>query len=274
MHEFVVFNHEILPAETSFLSAISAAALYGKGIFTTVAIYDGKPFLWEKHTKRLSANAEKVGVDFSAFSQVATENSLLDIIRKNNLTNGRARLTFFDETASRIWQADAKSKTSFLIQTADLRAVSENFRLTVSPFPANSKSPLAGVKSCNYLENILVLEDAKAMGFDEAVRLNERGEITSAATANIFWTKNGKIYTPSLETGCLAGTTGEFVCERFSVTKIKTELAELNEADEIFLTSVGIGIVQVSEFQNRKLESEPHKLIKEFTRSIAEMRAG
>jgi branched-chain amino acid aminotransferase len=262
MHAFAVFNHQIIPAENSFLSAVSSAALYGKGIFTTVAIYRAKPFLWEKHWRRLTANAKKIGVDLSGFSEDALKNSLAEIVLKNKFANARARLTFFDETASTIWTGatNAENKTSFLIQTNDFRPLPRNFRLTVSPFPVNSKSPLAGVKSCNYLENILALEDARAGGFDEAIRFNERGEIASAATANIFWTKNDKIFTPDLETGCLAGTTRALILENFAVEETKADLAEFERADEVFLTSAGIGVVQIVRFQNKKFSRERHQL--------------
>ncbi len=61
--------------------------------------------------------------------------------------------------------------------------------------------------------------------------------------ANVFWKKDGAIYTPPLETGCLNGTTREFILENFAVEQRKAYLAELNSADEIFLASAGIGIV-------------------------------
>lgn len=260
MHEFVNFNHQIIRAQNSFLSTISSAAFYGRGIFTTVAIYNGKPFLWKKHWHRLTHNAEKIGVDLSEFSEEKVENSLLETIVKNNAEDARARLTFFDETVSKIWQNKSKHKTSFLITTANFRAVSENFCLTVSPFSINSESPLAGVKSCNYLENILALENAKANGFDEAIRLNVRGEVASAVTANVFWTKNDEIFTPSLETGCLAGTTRHFVLEKFAVNEKRAQIIELEQADQVFLTSAGIGIVQVSKFQEKKFSRRLHEL--------------
>lgn len=260
MHEFVNFNHQITPAQKSFLPAISSAAFYGRGIFTTVAIFDGKPFLWKKHWQRLAENAKKISLDLSEFSETAIENSLLEIVTKNKLANVRARLTFFDETASKIWQNKSEHKTSFMITTANFRAVSENFCLTVSPFSINSESPLAGVKSCNYLENILALENAKANGFDEAIRLNVRGEVASATTANIFWTKNDEIFTPSLETGCLAGTTRRFILEKFAVNEKRAQIIELEQADRVFLTSAGIGIVQVSRFQKKKFSRRLHEL--------------
>ena len=242
MHDFLSFNLQIQSPEKSFISAISSAAFYGKGVFTTLAIFDSKPFLWQKHWRRLSENAAKLNIDLSNFSEEIVKNELSEIIKKNDLENVRARLTFFDESASQIWNFKTDNKTSLLITTADFRESENEFRLTVSTFSVNSKSPLVNIKSCNYLENILAIDEAKNRGFDETIRLNEKGEIASAAMANIFWVKDAKVFTPSLETGCLAGTTREFLIENFEVVEVKADLNKLTEADEIFLTSSGIGV--------------------------------
>ena len=254
MQKFVFFDQKIFPDSDSKILAISSAAFYGKGVFTTLAIKEKKALLWEKHWRRLNDNAEKIGVDLSGFSEEFLIDALCDLIEKNEIENARARITFFDESASRNWQFESERKTSLLITTADLREVPKNLRLTVSPFLINSTSPLAGVKSCNYLENILALEDAKRRGFDEAVRLNERGEITSACLANIFWRKDKRLFTPSLATGCLAGTTREFVLENETGIETKAGLEVLKNADEIFLTSAGLGMCKVSEFNADKKE--------------------
>lgn len=260
MHDFVSFNHQIISAENAFLPTISPAAFYGKGIFTTIAIYNSKPFLWQKHWQRLLENARKVNVDLSEFSERTVKKSLSEIIAANKITNARARLTFFDESSVSIWQIEQKKQTGFLINTADFREIPKRLRLTVSPFHTNSTSPLSGIKSCNYLENILALDEAQAKGFDEAVRQNERDEIVSACMSNIFWLKNGEIFTPSLNTGCLAGTTREFVLENYPVCEKQAKLNELDEAEQIFLTSAGIGIVQIVEFLGKKFSGELHKL--------------
>ncbi len=251
MHSFVLFNREILPAVKVNLNAVSNAALYGKGIFTTLAIYDSKPFVWEKHWKRLNDNAAKLGIDLSHFSEDSVKKSLSEIINRNEIKNARARITFFDESPGKIWNFDVKNKTSLLIQAADLREVKENFALTVSPYLINSTSPLAGVKSCNYLENILALEEAKSRNFDEAIRINERSEIVSACMANIFWQKGKKIFTPSLKTGCLAGTTREHFMKKNKVFEVEENLETLKDAEQIFLTSAGIGIAQVLRFDEK-----------------------
>jgi len=238
----------------------SLAELYGKGIFTTVAIHDGQPFLWEKHWRRLEANAAVLDIDLSEHSESSTLDSLFTAISKN-LQTGRARITFADETPSRIWSAEGEQKTGLSIIVAECRSIPDNFKLTISPHRINTTSPLAGVKSCNYLDHLLAYEEASKRGFHEAVRLNERGEIASACMANVFCEKDGNLYTPSLKTGCLAGTTREFALENLACEEVETGIEALESADRIFLTSAGIGVLSVAEFQGRLLDTSGHPLL-------------
>jgi len=97
-------------------------------------------------------------------------------------------------------------------------------------------------------------------GFGEAAQLNERGQITTACMANIFWLKDEVLYTSALTTGCLPGTTREFVLENLECNEVEAGIGELKSADEIFLTSAGTGIVQVHEFDGRPLNREPHPI--------------
>jgi branched-subunit amino acid aminotransferase/4-amino-4-deoxychorismate lyase len=255
------FNHKLVLAGNVSICARSSASLFGKGTFTTIAINETKPVLWEKHWRRLTANAAKVGIDISEFSEDLTLNTLYEIIKKNNLAKGRARITLFDESPSKIWSFDTGRKSSLLITTADNREIADNFRLTVSPHRVNTTSPLTGIKSCNYLEHLMAFEEAKARGFEEAIRLNERGEVASACMANVFWLKSGKLHTPSLKTGCLAGTTREFILESLDCVEIEATIDDLNSADDIFLTSAGIGVVQVAEFDGKAMQRKQHKIL-------------
>jgi branched-subunit amino acid aminotransferase/4-amino-4-deoxychorismate lyase len=274
MHKYVFFDREILKAEKAVISAAASAALYGRGVFTTVAIYDSKPLFWEKHWRRLFENAGKLNIDLSEFGEELMKNALSAIVEANKMRSGRARLTFFDETASRIWNLETARKTSFLITTADFQTISGDFRLTVSPFPVNSASPLANVKSCNYLEKIIALDEAKKRGFDEAVRINERGEIASACMANVFWIKDGKLFTPPIETGCLAGTTREFLIEELKCFETIANLRTLREADAIFLTSAGIGIRPVAKFEAKPFPFLPPQIIEIIEKYAEKTRAG
>lgn len=238
----------------------SNAWLYGKGIFTTIAIRDGEAFLWEKHWRRLIENAAKIGVDLTEHTERSTRDALDDAIATSAFTDGRARITFSDDSPSEIWQSDGEEKTTLSIIVAERRVVPELFKLTISPYPVNSRSPLAGVKSCNYLENTLALDEAKQRGFSEAVRVNERGYVTSACVANIFWQKSGQLFTPSLATGCLAGTTREYILENCDCEEVEVAIDELNSVEAIFLTSAGIGVVAVGQFDNKPLSNTSHPI--------------
>lgn len=260
MSEVVYFNGAFIFPPDAKIPAASSTALFGRGIFTTIAICGGQPFLWDKHWRRLTHNAAKIGIDLSDHTENSTRKALSEIIEKNGVGDGRARITFFDERPSSIWPSESDKKTSLHIMTGDRRPVSGNFRLTISPYPVNSRSPLADVKSCNYLENLLAYDEAKERGFNEAIRINERGHITSDCMANVFWLREGRLYTPSLTTGCLAGTTREFVMENIECVEVEAEIEVLNEADAIFLTSAGIGIVEAVEFNGRKLAPIPRQI--------------
>ncbi len=236
--------------------------LYGNGIFTTLAVVDGKPFLWEKHWRRLLDNAAKLELDLSQHAERAVLGVVAESVAQNKIENGRARITFFDESPSEIWGGFGADKTSLSILTAGPRAISNSFKLTVSPHLVNSTSPLAGIKSCNYLNHLIAFEKAKGRGFDEAVRLNERGDVASACMANVFWAKGGRLFTPSLKTGCLAGTTREYVLENLDCEEVEAGIDALRAADEIFLTSAGIGVVSVSALDSKKKQYSGHPITK------------
>ncbi len=208
----------------------------------------------------------------AGFNERDVSGSIKEIVEKNEVSNGRCRVTFFDESSSKIWQTEGKDQTSLLIQTAGLRKSKQLVSLTLSPFVINSNSPLIGVKSCNYLENIIALENAREVGFDESIRINERNEVVSACMANIFWFESNKkeLFTPSLKTGCLAGTIRDFLIERYEVQEVEKEINTLfRDAETLFLTSSGIGIVQVLDFNREiRFESNLHELTEAINREL------
>ncbi len=252
-------------AKEAKLDAFSLAAFYGKSVFTTVAIRDGRPLLQDKHWQRLLSNAKLLGIDISAYSEERVFTALSELTEANSDRNGVGRITFFDVTTGGLWADDAqKPEAALLITTRESRKISDLFTLTTSPFLLNSTSPLAGVKSGNYLENLTAFNEAERRGYDEAVRINERGEVVGGCMCNIFWISDGRLYTPELNTGCLPGTTREFVMENFECAEVSAAISDLDEADEIFLTSAGIGIVQVNEFNGRSLSAKGHDITSLF----------
>ena len=260
MHPVIYLNKVMLEANKARVAPVSSAMLYGRGVFTTVAIYDSKSFLWPEHWRRLSTHAEKLNVECAGLNERNVGEALRKLVSVNQVKNGRARVILLARSGRDVWRTKKEEarKTDLLILTGEPQRISAaGVSLAVSPYRVNTMSPLVGIRSLNYLEQVLSWEEAQTRDFDEAVMLNERGEIVSATMANIFWLKDGTLHTPALSTGAIAGITRAAVIElaekQFTpVIEGVYELADLAEADEIFLTSASYGLALVNTFDFRQ----------------------
>ncbi len=260
MHPVIYLNRTMVEATKARIAPVSSAMLYGRGVFTTIAIYNGKPFLWPEHWARLLEHGEKLGVDCSGCTERGVGDALRKLISINRVTNGRARVILLARSGRDFWKAklSGAKKTDLVIMTGEAQKVpAAGMTLAVSPYRFSTFSPLVGIKSLNYLNHVLSWEEAQSREFDEAVMLNERGEIVSATMANIFWVKDGTIYTPTVSTGALAGVTRAAIIElagKHFIPLIEgvQELGDLTDADEIFLTSASLGVATVTTFDFRQ----------------------
>ncbi len=260
MHPRIMHNHRLLAAAKARLPALTAATLYGRGVFTIIAVHGGRAFLWPQHWARLVEAAERAGVRHADFDEARIAADLARLIVANKVERGLGRVSLLARAVRGVWRApmaaEAEVETDLLITTGNARpAPDEGLALTLSPYRVNPHAPLAGVKSISYLEHVLAWEEAHARDFDEAVRLNERGEVVSATMANLFWVTHGTVHTPALATGAHAGTTRACLLELAAALTVPViegvyELAQLGDADEIFLTSasLGVGLVTTYDF--------------------------
>jgi branched-subunit amino acid aminotransferase/4-amino-4-deoxychorismate lyase len=260
VHPVIYLNRTMVEATKARVAPVSSAMLYGRGVFTTVAIYNGASLLWPQHWRRLMDHAGRLGVDCSGCTEQGVGEALAKLISVNRVRDGRARVIMLARSGRDFWKTKAPGgkKTDLLILTGDAQRVpSAGVSLAVSPYRCNTFSPLTGIRSLNYLEQVLAWEEAQAREFEEAIMLNERGEIVAATMANIFWVKDGTVYTPALSTGAPAGVTRAAVIELATKHFIPViegvhELSDISEADEIFLTSAGLGLAIVTTFDFRR----------------------
>ena len=279
MHPIIYLNKVMLEATKARVAPVSSAMLYGRGVFTTVAVYNGKPFRWPEHWQHLSNHAEKLSVDCTGLNERNVGEALRKLVSVNQLKNGRARVILLARSGRDVWRTKKESprKTDLLIMTGEPQKVSAaGMSLAVSPYRVNTMSPLVGIRSLNYLEQVLSWEEAQARDFDEAVVLNERGEIVSATMANIFWFKDGTLHTPALSTGAIVGITRAAIIELAGKQFIPAvegvyELADFIDADEIFLTSASIGVAQVTTFDFRQYAIDPGNPCARITAAFREL---
>lgn len=260
MHPIIYLNKNMGDVTKARISPVSSALLDGRGVFTTVAVYSGAPFLWPEHWARLMAHADRAGVDRTGFDEAGLATCLKKLIGVNRVRDGRARVVLLGSRGRDVWIAKgaAARKTDLLMMTAEPRTLpQEGLSLTVSPYRVNSVAPLTGVKSISSLDQILSWEEAHARDFHDAVMANERGELVAATMASLFWVREGTIHTPSLTTGAVAGITRGRVITlagELSIPLVEGvyELNDLADAEEIFLTSAELGVAPVTTFDFRR----------------------
>jgi branched-subunit amino acid aminotransferase/4-amino-4-deoxychorismate lyase len=278
MHPLIFHNDRIVEAAESRIAPTVAGLLYGWGVFTTLRIYNGKPFAFDLHWKRLLLHAEKTRVAVPLDIKQARR-ALDKLIAANSVEQGRARLTLMKGDAGP-WRIEPGRESEFLIFTAsETPRVRADLALTLSPYRALSTSLLAGVKQTALLENLFALDEARSRDFNEAVLLNERGEIMSATAANMFWVQGDEVFTPSLSTGCVAGVTRHFVHEiavrwKLHVVEGGFPVQRLLDAREVFLTSTAREVAIVSSFDAKEYANRQARIAKLISREFQKVIRG
>jgi len=257
IHPNVFHNDALLPIEKVRLSPGQAGLICGWGIFTTLRISRGEAFAYERHWRRLEkdANLTRLPMPYTA-AKVRVH--LHEVIRANKVTEGCARIYLVYNTVG-FWQSDEKlPQVDLIIYSAGLPEHRETVRLALREQGRHATSPMAGVKSISWLNNVWAVGEAVKEGFDEVVMLNERGEVAECTSANIFAVKNEKILTPPLNSGCLEGVTRGILMEiapEAGVSVIEQTLRpeDLYSADEVFISSTNRNLISVGEIAGNKI---------------------
>ncbi len=227
---------------------------HGLGLFETMLVLDGRPIFLMRHLARLKTSCERLGwdVDFGDFKAIAVQ--LLEV---NHLTQIPARLRITITAGSGPLNNIGRGADARLWLTAQaLTESSKPLTAMICPWPRNEHSPLAGLKCASYAENLIALDHARHLGFEESIFLNTAGHLCESATANLFLVTNGTLLTPLLASGCLPGIAREVVMElatqeRIAHQELQLTLQDLESADEIFLTSSLQGIRRVVQVGTR-----------------------
>lgn len=233
----VSVNGNILTSDQPVISVSDQGLMYGWGVFETIRVYRGRPWLLEKHLDRMLGSAADIEIE----TNVPAE-EIVKWVRSFLASAG------IDEGVLRITLTRAQGYISNIILTyRPLIYTSEQyqagFKAMTSPIRRNAHSPMVGIKSLNYMDNMLAKRQAARLGFDEAVMLNGSGILCECTMSNIFFVKSGCLYTPALKCGVLAGITRGVVIGSIApliditVREGEYVLEHLAQAEEAFITN-------------------------------------
>ena len=160
IHRYIFHNGHIMPVEEARLSPGQAGLLSGWGLFTTMRIFRGEPFAFERHWRRLEKDAGRTRMPFPLDASEVRSN-LRELIRRNDVSEGTARIYAIYNKFG-FWQSDEPlPEVDLLLCTAGLPSYHEPARLAIAEHSRHAASPLAGVKVTSWLVNLWSLQGAQ-----------------------------------------------------------------------------------------------------------------
>jgi len=237
----IFHNDRITPLQEARLSPGQVGLLMGWGVFTTLRIYRGQPFAFERHWARMGRDAARLSVPFD-YEEGRVREAIVELGRANQRPEGMARVSFVRNKGGLWEQADDHPPVDLLVFTHELVPWPAGHRLRVQPMAIFSAGHYAGAKMLSWVPHAAALERAHAEGFDEFLLLNEKGGIAECSSANVFLVRDGRALTPPLASGCLPGVTREILLEiapkvGIDVAEHDLTLDDLSAAQEAFISS-------------------------------------
>ena len=247
------------------ISVLDRGFTYGDGLFETMRVHAGKIFRLEHHLDRLFQSARSIFIELP-ITRNEIRSAIYAAIKLNRLSNSIVRLTVTRGELGSGISVDYSSPPTVVILVKPVNAISKKIYKEGVGIKLYKKSAIRTqgisnqVKSCNYLSNIILRENALRENFFEAVLLDHNHNVTEGTISNIFIIKNNQLKTPITNEFVLSGIIRQAILDLCLENNIpfKEDLIterELYEADELFLTNSGIEILPVRNINHHKLKN-------------------
>lgn len=256
---YIFLNGGVVEEAAACISVYDRGFLYGDGIYETMRSYDGVVFMLDRHLERLRHSASLIKL--TCPGREFLRHAAYETVRSNRLSDAYVRITVSRGRGPigldfRL----CKEPTVVVIAEKFNEYPAQYYERGTELILAKTRRNLVeavdpGIKSLNFLNNILAKAEAVERGAYEAIMLNKDGYIAEGAVSNIFFARNGRLCTPSRQTGILEGITREVVIGIAKKDGIEVEEGMFRPADiflseEVFLTNTTGEIMPVSRLED------------------------
>lgn len=258
-------NGRIVPDDAPVVRADDHGLVVGDGVFETCEVVDGAPFALTRHLRRLRASAAGLGlvVDEPVIRAAVTE-----VLAAEPAPRARLRVTVTGGPSP--YGSDRGSAApTVLVATSPLADWPPTTDVAVVPWTRNERAATAGLKTTSYADNVIALRWAHERGAAEALFANTLGELCEGTGSNVFLEQGGRLVTPPLSSGCLAGITRELLLEWLpgEAEERAVPIEALGRSSEAFLASTTRRIQPIRAVNGKVFAAAPGPL----TRRAAEV---
>ncbi|MEY2475847.1 MAG: branched-chain amino acid aminotransferase [Actinomycetota bacterium] len=247
----------MVDADEPAVSAFDHGLLTGDGVFETLKVYDGTVFAVRRHLERLAQSAGGLGLALGSADELRAV--IDEVVAANAVGDGRVRVTVTGGPSPLGSDRGAAGPTT-IVAAAPQAPWPDTTAVAVVPWPRNERGALAGLKTTSYGENVVALAWAKERGAGEAIFANLVGNLCEGTGSNVFVGIAGRLLTPPLSSGCLAGVTRALVVELTGAAEEDLPVDVLQDADEAFLTSTTREVQPIATVNGMSLPDTPGPL--------------
>jgi len=276
-------NGHWLPENQAVLPVTDRGFMYGDGVFETIAVVGGQLFRKHDHWQRLNRGLQQLAIE-PPFSEQQFYALLFEGLQCNRLNHASLRLSVSRGVGPRGLSVGGCRDPSVVLLCFDRNDIPEQKLaygtklITVDIRRTPAECIAAGVKTANFINNIMAVSAARQTGADDALMLTTRGHIAECSMSNIFFVIDNTLLTPSLSSGIVAGVTRLAVIELaqqqgMTVTQAELDVNNMYAAEEMFCTNTGVFIMPVRQWDDivfpmpaRRCLKLRHALLDQLTR--------
>ncbi|MEA3296484.1 MAG: aminotransferase class IV [candidate division Zixibacteria bacterium] len=268
-------NGRLVRNRDAKISVFDNSFLYAEGLFETFLAIDDRIIFAREHLQRLYRGARVIGIDIPT----GTEELTAWMTKAVCACPGRVkkvRLTLTSGESVR-W-GGRRGKPKVIISVSTHKIPTKPFKLQVSEFNVDHKSAFRKIKTLSYAIHAAAFKQAQENGCDDALLLNRQHQVAEVTSANIYWVKKGRIYTPPMTSGCLGGVTRKIVLREAKkldrpIIEKDCRLPEMLKAEEIFISSSLKLVIGVSDIiiGKRRHQFQPGPLTDEFSKHFRQI---
>ncbi len=226
----------------------------GDGCFETAKVVRGEAFAITRHLQRLRRSLKGLRIELSM-----SDDEIRQAVAAVLATAPDAGIVRLTVTAGPgpLGSGRSDARPTVIVASGPNRGWSGAAAVITVPWPRNERGALAGVKSTSYAENVVALAEAHAQDASEAIFANTLGNLCEGTGTNIFVERDGRLVTPPLSSGCLAGVTRDLVLEATDASEEDVPIDHLARTAEAFLTSSTRDVMAISRIDDRRLDPGP-----------------
>jgi branched-chain amino acid aminotransferase len=247
-------NGAFIPGNEARVAITDRGFTLADGIFETLRAVGTVPLWLTEHLRRLRASAQFLGLHV-AHDDSEIEAAIVRLLNEGGFAESAVRITLTRGPSSKrgLWSSDNPDHPTLLITAASAGKMPPQIIVICRSTRRNEHSPLSGIKSLNYGDNILARREAVQKSASDALMLNTKNHVACATVGNIFFRIDGKWTTPKLSDGILPGIARAKIIPELGATECTLTEQDIAQADAAFLSN-SLGCGAITSIEGRALQ--------------------